>query len=48
MEKTNKKIEKKVIKKVGKTSKEERYTDERGEDVIKTTYPDGTVIVSTL
>ena len=41
--------ERKVSKKKGKikvTSKEERYKDHRGEDVIKTTYPDGTVVIS--
>ena len=37
---------KKFIKNVG-LSKEERY-QEGGEDKIKTTYPDGTVIVSTM
>lgn len=48
MTKITKKEEKKekIVKK-RMVSKEERYK-ENGEDKIKTTYPDGTVIVSTL
>ena len=49
MNKTTKKDEKKQVVETKKKglSKEERYT-ENGEDKIKTTYSDGTVIVSTL
>lgn len=45
MSKEKIKEEKTAVKKG--SSKEERYVED-GEDKIKTTYPDGTVIVSTM